>query len=163
MPTPLIGQIHGGAFGGGVGLACICDVAIAVESAKFALTETKLGLIPATIGPYVLARMGEGNARRVFMSSRVFDANEAKELGIVARIVEPDFLDEAVEFQVRPYLSVAPRAVGAAKALARSLGPVIDSNTIERTIERLADTWEGEEADHGISSFLNKCPARWAL
>ena len=81
MPTPLIGRIHGGAFGGGVGMACVCDVAIADEATKFGLTETKLGLIPATIGPYVLARMGEGNARRVFMSARVFSAAEAATSG----------------------------------------------------------------------------------
>lgn len=162
MPTPLIGRIHGGAFGGGVGMACVCDVAIAEAGTKFGLTETKLGLIPATIGPYVLARMGEGNARRVFMSSRLFGADEAARLGIVARVVEDADLDAAVEAEVAPYLSVAPRAVGAAKALARSLGPRIDDAVIEDTIRRLADTWEGEEARHGIEAFLTKTPARWS-
>jgi len=162
MPTPLIGRIHGGAFGGGVGLACVCDVAIADETAKFGLTETKLGLIPATIGPYVLARMGEGKARRVFMSSRLFAAVEAETLGIIAKAVAPDDLDDAVEAEVAPYLSVAPEAVGAAKALARALGPRIDAEVIDDTIHRLADTWEGEEAAHGIAAFLNKGKARWA-
>ena len=71
MPTPLIGRIHGGVFGGGVGMACVCDVAIADDTTTFGLTETRLGLIPATIGPYVVARMGEGKARRVFMSARL--------------------------------------------------------------------------------------------
>lgn len=162
MPKPLIGKIHGGAFGGGVGLACVCDVSVAIEGTKFGFTETKLGLIPATIGPYVLARMGEGNARRVFMSSRVFNATEARELGVVAKVVQADQFDDAVAFEVQPYLGVAPRAVGAAKALARSLGAPIDASVIADTIERLADTWEGEEADHGISSFLNKKPPRWS-
>ncbi len=161
MPTPLIGRIHGGAFGGGVGMACVCDVAIADETARFGLTETRLGLIPATIGPYVLARMGEGRARRVFMSSRLFNAREAKELGIVAKAVDAAELDAAVEAEVAPYLSVAPNAVGAAKQLARSLGPRIDASVINQTIERLADTWEGEEASHGIAAFLTKTKARW--
>ena len=162
MPSPLIGRIHGGAFGGGVGMACVCDVAIADSNTKFGLTETRLGLIPATIGPYVLARMGEGNARRVFMSARIFDAAEAVELGIAGRAVASDDLDAAVEAEVAPYLSVAPVAVGAAKALARSLGPRIDADVIDDTIRRLADTWEGEEAAHGIAAFLSKGKARWA-
>lgn len=162
MPKPLIGKIHGGALGGGIGLACICDVAIAQEGTKFGLTETKLGLIPATIGPYVVARMGEGNARRVFMSSRVFDAAEARDLGIIAQMVPAEDIDDAIAFQVAPYLSVAPQAFAAAKALARSLGTPIDADVINATIERLADTWDGEEASHGISSFLSKITARWA-
>ena len=162
MPTPLIGQVHGGAFGGGVGMTAICDVVIAEAGAKFGLTETRLGLIPATIGPYVLARMGEGNARRVFMSARLFGAQEAQALGLIAKAVTEEELDAAVEAEVAPYLSVAPRAVGAAKALARSLGPRIDPDVIEDTIRRLADSWEDEEAAHGIEAFLTKRAPRWA-
>lgn len=162
MPTPLIGRIHGGAFGGGVGIACVCDVAIADRDTKFGLTETRLGLIPATIGPYVLARMGEGRARRVFMSGRIFDAEEAVALGIVASTVSADDLDGAIEAEVVPYLSVAPGAVGAAKALARSLGPRIDDAVMEDSIRRLADSWEGEEAAQGIAAFLEKRDAPWA-
>ncbi|MEM0948910.1 MAG: crotonase/enoyl-CoA hydratase family protein [Pseudomonadota bacterium] len=161
MPTPLIGRIHGGAFGGGVGLACICDVAIADKETKFGLTETRLGLIPATIGPYVIARIGEGHARRVCMSARIFDAEEATELGIVARAVEAGVLDDAVEQEIVPYLSVAPHAVGAAKSLARSLGPRIDADVIEETISRLADIWDGDEARHGVSAFLGKTKPDW--
>jgi methylglutaconyl-CoA hydratase len=71
LPVPLIGRLHGGAFGGGVGLACVCDVVLASPETKFGMTETRLGIIPATIGPYVIARMGEGRARRVFMSGRI--------------------------------------------------------------------------------------------
>ncbi len=162
MPTPLIGRIHGGAFGGGVGVACVCDVAIAEEATTFGLTETRLGLIPATIGPYVVARIGEGNARRVFMSARVFGAAEAVSLGIVARAVPTADLEEAVEAEVAPYLSVAPGAVGAAKALARALGPKIDAATIDDTIRRLADIWEGAEAAQGIAAFFAKAPPPWA-
>ncbi len=159
MPTPLIGVVQGGAYGGGVGMACVCDVTLALPGAKFGLTETKLGLIPATISPYVIARMGEGMARRVFMSARLFDASEAQELGIVARVVSDP--DAAIEAEVAPYLSVASGAVGAAKALCRSLGPRIDEDVIDDTIRRLADTWETDEAREGIAAFLEKKPAPW--
>lgn len=162
MPKPLIGQIHGAAMGGGVGMACVCDIAIADEDTNFGLTETRLGLIPATIGPYVIARLGEGMARRVFMSSRIFGASEAATLGVVARAVKPMDLEQAVEEEVAPYLTVASEAVGAAKALARHLGPKIDDATIDETIKRLADTWEGEEAKLGIEAFLTKTKAPWA-
>ena len=161
MPVPLIGRLHGGAFGGGVGLACICDVAVAAIGTKFGFTETRLGLIPATIGPYVLARIGEGPARRVFMSARIFDADEARALGIVAKVAADSDLDAAVETEVAPYLSAAPGAVAAAKAFARVLGPPIDAQVIEQSIQSLADIWEGEEAAHGIAAFLAGRRARW--
>ncbi|WP_374391150.1 crotonase/enoyl-CoA hydratase family protein [Tabrizicola sp.] len=161
LPKPLIGRLHGGAFGGGVGMACVCDVAIAAEGTRFCFSETRLGIIPATIGPYVLARMGEGHARRVFMSARIFDAVEAETLGLVARVVTGEALDVAVEAEVAPYLSCAPLAVGQAKALARALGPRIDDAVIEDSIRRLADAWEGPEARVGIRAFLEKRPAPW--
>jgi methylglutaconyl-CoA hydratase len=161
MPVPLIGRVQGAAFGGGVGLACVCDVAVAAEGAKFGLTETRLGLIPATIGPYVIARIGEGMARRVFMSSRRFDAAEARELGVVARVVAADALDASVEAEVAPYLDCAPGAVAEAKALARSLGPVIDEEAVARTIDALTHRWEGEEAAEGVGAFFEKRAPRW--
>ena len=161
IPVPLIGKLHGAAFGGGVGLACICDVAIADRDTKFGLTETKLGLIPATISPYVLARMGEGMARRVFMSSRIFGAGEACTLGIVARAVDRSDLDAAIEREVTPYLSTAPQAVAKSKALARFLGPKIDEATIDATIDKLVETWEGAEAAEGIGAFLKKSKPSW--
>ena len=161
LPKPLVGRLHGGAFGGGVGLACVCDVAIAAQGTKFCFSETRLGIIPATIGPYVLARMGEGRARRVFMSARVFDAAEAETLGLVSGVVPDADLDTAVEAEVAPYLSCAPFAVGQAKALARALGPRIDEAVIEDSIRRLADAWEGPEAMPGIRAFLDKRPPPW--
>ncbi len=162
LPQPVIGRVHGGAFGGGVGLCSVCDVVIAAQGTKFAFTETRLGLIPATISPYVLAKMGERNARHVFMSSRVFPADQAMTLGLVSDVVEPDQLDQRIGDEIKPYLSVAPGAVAASKALARSLGPRIDAAVIDDTITRLADTWETEEAAHGIASFLGKTKPRWA-
>jgi methylglutaconyl-CoA hydratase len=161
LPQPLIGRIHGNAFGGGVGMACVCDVAVAADHVKFGLTETKLGLIPATIGPYVIARMGEAKARRVFMSGRVFGASEAVELGIVSRAVPLPDLDAAVAREVEPYLACAPGAVAAAKRFARSLGPVIDEETVGRSIEALIRCWENPEAAEGIAAFFEKRPARW--
>ena len=161
LPQPVIGRIQGNALGGGGGMACVCDVAIAADHAKFGLTETRLGLIPATIGPYVLARMGEAHARRVFMSARVFDAAEAVTLGIVARAVPANDLDAAVEVEVAPYLACAPGAVAAAKAYARSLGPVIDEATVARSIDALIARWEGDEAEQGIAAFFAKTQAPW--
>ena len=159
LPVPLIGKLHGAAYGGGVGLACVCDFVISSSNVKFGFTETRLGLIPSTIGPYVVGKMGEAKAREVFMSGQIFNEVEAKKLNIVSEISEN--LDQSVESHLNPYLQTAPKAVGEAKALLRSLGPRIDDEVIEETIERLADIWEGEEASHGIDAFLNKTKPRW--
>ena len=161
LPKPLIGKVQGQAFGGGVGLMSICDVAVGVENARFGLTETKLGLIPATIGPYVVARMGEAFARRVVMSARLFDAAEAVTLGLLARTVPVDGLDAAIEAEVAPYLSAAPGAVARAKGLVRRLGPGIDRTVIEESIVALADTWESDEAREGIAAFFDKRRPSW--
>ncbi len=163
LPKPLIGAIQGNAFGGGVGMASVCDVAIGVETLKMGLTETKLGLIPATIGPYVIARMGEARARRVFMSARLFDAAEAVDLGLLARIVPAEKLAEAVEAEVAPYMACAPGAVAAAKKLTRDLGPRLDDATIDHTIQALVDRWEGGEASEGIAAFFEKRKPRWQI
>lgn len=161
LPKPLIGRVQGNAFGGGVGMASVCDVAIGVDTLKMGFTETRLGIIPATIGPYVLARMGEGRARRVFMSARLFGAVEAVELGLLARAVHADQLDEAIEAEVTPYLSCAPGAVAAAKQLARDLGPRIDTQVVDHTIAALAARWETDEAAEGIGAFFDKRKAAW--
>jgi methylglutaconyl-CoA hydratase len=161
LSKPLIGRVAGAAYGGGVGLMAVCDSVVATETARFGLTETRLGLIPATISPYVLARIGEGKARGVFISGRVFDAAEAVMLGLVTRAVAPDALDAALETEIAPYFAAAPAAVAAAKALARSLGPRIDAAVIEESIARLADTWETPEAREGVTAFLEKRPAAW--
>jgi methylglutaconyl-CoA hydratase len=158
---PLIGRINGAAYGGGIGLVAVCDSAVAVDSARFGLTETRLGLIPATISPYVMARVGE-RLRGVFLSARIFDAAEAQTLGLVAQVASPEALDAAVEAEITPYFATAPAAVAAAKRLARSLGPRIDAEVIEATIARLADAWETPEAQAGITAFLEKRPAPWA-
>ncbi len=161
LPKPLIGALQGNAFGGGIGMACVCDVAIGADHLRMGLTEARLGVIPATIGPYVVARMGEGRARRVFMSGRLFGAAEAVELGILSQAVAAGDLGAAVEAEVRPYLSCAPGAVAAAKALVRDLGPVIDRAVIDRTIAALVSQWESDAAAEGIDAFFSRRKPLW--
>ncbi|EAQ01796.1 enoyl-CoA hydratase [Pseudooceanicola batsensis HTCC2597] len=161
IPKPVIGRIHGNAFGGGVGMASVCDVTVGTTEVTMALTETRLGLIPATIGPYVAARMGEARARRVFMSGRAFKGAEAVDLGLLSRAVAPDALDEAVEAEVAPYLQTAPGAVARAKALLRHLGPPITDEIIEHSIGELVACWEGTEAPEGIGAFFAKEKPSW--
>jgi len=161
MPKPLVGRVQGNAFGGGVGMVSVCDVAVGVESLKMGLTETRLGLIPATIGPYVVARMGEAMARRVFFSARLFGAEEAVRLGLLARAVPEGELDAAVEAEVVPYLSCAPGAVAEAKALVRALGPRIDEAVIDASVAALVRCWEADEAPEGIAAFFERRTPRW--
>lgn len=161
-PKPVIGCAQGNAFGGGVGLLAVCDVALAVETARFGLTETRLGLIPATIGPYVRARLGAGPARRVFFSSRLFDAAEAVSLGLIARAAPADALEAAVTAEVTPYLATAPGAVADAKALLRGQGHAPTPAEIEESIGALIRRWETAEARAGIAAFLEKRSPPWA-
>jgi methylglutaconyl-CoA hydratase len=162
LPKPLIGRVHGNAFGGGVGLMSVCDVVLASTAAKVGLTETRLGLIPATIGPYVVARMGASMARRVFMSGRIFGIDEAVTLGLVARAVAGDALDAAVEEEVAPYLACGPVAVAAAKALIADLGGGVDDAAIALSIDALVSAWEGGESREGIAAFFEKRKPDWA-
>lgn len=162
LPKPLVARVQGNAFGGGVGLLAVCDVAVGVESLRMGLTETRLGLIPATIGPYVVARIGEAAARRVFFSGRVFGAGDAVRMGLLATAVPEADLDAAVEAEVAPCLSCAPGAVAEAKRLVRDLGPRIDDAVIDRTIAALVRAWDGEEADEGIAAFFAKRKPGWA-
>ena len=161
LPKPLIGRINGQAFGGGVGLMSVCDAAIGVKGAQFGLTETRLGLIPATIGPYVLARIGGTAARRYLMASRVFDAETARGIGLLADVVPASGLDAAVAAETAPYLACAPGAVAAAKALIRRLTGAPDPALIAETVGLLVKRWESAEAAEGIAAFFEKRPAVW--
>lgn len=163
LPKPLIARVQGNAFGGGIGMMAVADVAIGAAGAKFGLTEVKLGLIPATISPYVLARMGETHARKVFMSARIFGAQEAEKMDLLSRVVAEGELDAAVEEEVLPYLAAAPGAVAASKRLARMLGPAITAEIVDATIDQLVQTWEGEEAREGIAAFFDKRKAPWVI
>ena len=162
MAKPLIGRVQGQAFGGGLGLIAVCDVAIGAEGARFGFTETRLGLIPATIAPYVLARMGAARARRVFMSGRRFEAGEGVALGLLARAVAPEALDGAVEAEVAPYLAAAPGAIAEAKALLRSLGAQPGEAAIAESIDALVTRWESPEAAEGIAAFFERRRPPWA-
>jgi len=159
LPMPLIGKVHANAFGGGVGLISVCDVAFCSINAKFSLSETKLGLIPATISPYVSAKIGETNARFTGLSARMMSAETAGKIGLITEVV--DDLEAAVNAEARSYLNLAPAAVAATKALFRSLGPKIDAEVIDQTIERLADTWEHPESIEGVSAFFEKRAPSW--
>lgn len=161
LPKPLIGRINGQAYGGGVGLMSVCDAAIGVTGAQFGLTETRLGLIPATIGPYVLARIGGTAARRYLMASRVFDAETACRIGFLADVVPASGLDAAVAEETTPYLSCAPGAVAAAKALIRRLTGAPDPDLIAETVGMLVKRWESAEAAEGIAAFFERRPAVW--
>ncbi|MEO1705858.1 MAG: crotonase/enoyl-CoA hydratase family protein [Pseudomonadota bacterium] len=162
LDIPVISRVHGNCFGGGVGLTCIADAAVGVRGKLLGLTETRLGIIPATIGPYVHARMGP-RLNEVFMSSRRFEAEEAVRLGILSKAVDEADLDAAIEAEVTPYLACAPGAVSEAKALARRFGPTIDAALIEATMEALTTRWESQEAADGVSAFFDKRPPPWAL
>jgi methylglutaconyl-CoA hydratase len=161
LPKPLIARVNGQAYGGGVGLISVCDAAIAVEGARFGLTETRLGLIPATISPYVAARIGPSNLLRFATSARLFDAPLARDIGLLSGVVPADGLDGAIEAEIAPYFAASPKAIAATKALAHALAPPIDEKLIEMTLTRLADTWETPEAAEGIAAFLEKRKPGW--
>ena len=162
LPQPLIARVHGNAFGGGIGLMAVADLAIVAQEARFALTETRLGLIPATIGPFVVRRMGEGFARQVFFTATGFGPDLALRSGLAADVVPADAIDARVEREVAAILKTAPGAVAAAKALAKRLGGQDPRETIEATVNALADRWESDEAAAGIAAFFAREPAPWA-
>ena len=156
LPCPLIAKVQGPAYGGGIGLMAVCDVVFATSSAKFAFSETKLGLIPATIGPFVIRRIGEAWARQYFFSAKPFNAPMAVKMNLVSHIVANDDLDEAVAMEAARYLQCMPEAVADAKALVRQLARNPSMETQQYTASRLADCWESNEAKNAISAFFAK-------
>jgi methylglutaconyl-CoA hydratase len=163
LPKPTIARVHGAAFGGGVGLVACCDIAIGVPEAKFGLTESRLGLLPATIAPYVVAAIGPRQARRWFASADIFDAVEAQRIGLLHAVVPADTLDAAVQRQVDLLLKAGPLASAQAKALVRDVVAARDPAALDRAnadlIARLRVSPEGQE---GIAAFLGKRPPAWA-
>jgi methylglutaconyl-CoA hydratase len=153
LPKPLIARVQGHVHGGGLGLVAVADIAIAAEGIKLALTETRLGLIPATIGPFVVGRMGRGMARQVFFSGNAFGTDFALRSGLIHEACAPDQLDARVRRQAEAVLKTAPGAVAAAKALCARLG---NGGTEEITVSiaALADRWESAEAQDRIAAFL---------
>ena len=159
-PIPVIARAQGAAFGGGVGLVCAADIAIAAEDARFSLSEARLGLVPAVISPYVLAALGprEGKARMLLASP--FAAAEALRIGLVQRVVPADALDAAVEEAVRGLLQCAPGALATIKRIPGLISGDADL-TRHITTALLAERLASEEGQEGLRAFLEKRPAAW--
>jgi methylglutaconyl-CoA hydratase len=161
-PKPVIGRIHGAALGGGAGLAAVCDIAIATDDAIFGFTEVKLGIIPAVISPFVLAKIGASHARALFVTGERFDAAHALAIGLVHEVVSPAELDDAVERRLGELRSAGPNAVAAAKLLVRR---VLDSSYDESraiTTEAIARQRVSPEGQEGLRAFLERRPANFS-
>ncbi|WP_374248952.1 enoyl-CoA hydratase-related protein [Thermomonas sp.] len=164
LPKPTIARVQGAAFGGGVGLVACCDIAIGVPEAKFGLTESKLGLLPAVISPYVIQAIGPRQARRYFATAEIFDAAEALRIGLLHQVVVADALDAAVQRQIDLLLKAGPLASASAKQLVRAVCAHHDGSRHDTDnaalIARLRVSPEGQE---GLSAFLDKRKPAWTL
>jgi methylglutaconyl-CoA hydratase len=161
-PVPVVGRIHGDCYAGGVGLAAVCDILVAAEGVNFCLSEAKLGLLPATIGPYVVRALGERASQRYFVTAERFDATQAKALGFVHECVAPDLLDQQVQTIVAALVANGPAAVKACKRLVQDLaGQTITPALRADTAKRIADIRASAEGKEGVQSFLQKRPASW--
>ena len=162
MPIPTIARVQGAAFGGAVGLISCCDIAVASSKASFALSEVKIGLVPSTISPYVIAAIGERHAKRYFMTAERFDTNTALQISLIHEAVEEQFLDDKVEQLITAILSNGPEAVVAAKQLVFAVsGKAIDSSLIEHTCEVIAGIRVSAQGQEGLSAFLDKRKPHW--
>lgn len=163
VPKPTIAAVHGAAYGGGVGLVCCCDIAIAVPAAKFALTEVRLGLVPAVISPYVIAAIGARAARRYFQTAEMIDAAEALRIGLIQEIVEPDALQARVLALAAELKKGAPGAKAGAKALIAEMAAMpAGSARTAVTTERIADIRAGAEAREGLDAFFSRRKPSWS-
>lgn len=164
LSKPTIARVNGAAYGGGVGLVACCDIAIGVDSAKFALSEVKLGLVPAVISPYVIAAIGLREARRLFITGEVFDASTAARIGLLHAILPASELDEAIERQLYLLAKAGPQAQRQAKQLALHIGGA-DSMAAERidsdNAELIARLRVSPEGQHGLAAFLDKRAPAW--
>lgn len=162
MPQPTIAKIQGAAFGGAVGLAACCDMVVASEKASFCLSEVKLGLIPATISPYVINAIGQRASRRYFTTAERFSADTAKHLGLVSEVASIDELDAVTDKIVSALLANGPVAVKAAKQLVFDVaGKTIEPRLISQTSQTIAAIRVSDEGQEGLSSFFEKRPANW--
>jgi methylglutaconyl-CoA hydratase len=162
LPKPTVARVNGAALGGGTGLVACCDVAVASEQAVFGTTEVRLGIIPAVIGPYVVAAIGARQARRLMLTGERISAEHAARIGLVHEVVPPDRLDAAVEEVVSHLLKGGPRALAAAKGLVRDLADrPIDQGLIDDTARRIATLRATPEAREGLGAFLEKRRPGW--
>ena len=161
-PKPVIARVHGDAYAGGIGLVAACDIAFAATTASFCLSETRLGLLPATIGPYVIRAMGANAARRYFLTAEKFDAAEAFRLGLVHDLKTPDELDGAINETLGALMLTSEHAVREAKRLVREVaGRPIDDALVADTAERIAQIRASDDGREGVKSYLDKRKPRW--
>jgi methylglutaconyl-CoA hydratase len=161
-PVPLVGRIQGAAIGGGVGLVAVCDIAIASSTTQFGLSEVKLGILPAVISPYVIAKIGETHARALFLTGERFDAARAQSIGLVHRVVETESeLDAAVYETITQLKTSGPEAVQACKKLIAYVASHDLVDAIPYTIDAIAERRVSEEGQEGMQSYLNKGLAGW--
>jgi methylglutaconyl-CoA hydratase len=162
LPVPLIGRVQGAALGGGIGLAAVCDVVVADEEAVFGFTEVKLGILPAVISPFAIAKIGRSAARELFLTGARFSAARAREIGLVHRVVPAADLDRSVDEYVREFLTAGPEAIAAAKTL---IGQVAGRSIEEagpRTAEAIARRRVSKEGQEGLRAFLEKRKPAWS-
>jgi len=161
-PVPLIGRVHGDCYAGGVGLAAVCDVLVAADGMQFCLSEARLGLLPATIGPYVVRALGEQASRRYFITAERFSAAQAHQLGFVHELASPETIDAKVDAIVQTLLANGPEAVQASKRLVKDLaGAALTLELRADTARRIADIRASGEGRDGVQAFLNKRPPPW--
>ena len=161
-PVPVIGRLHGDCYAGGVGLAACCDILVAAAGMHFCLSEARIGLLPATIGPYVVRAMGEQAARRYFVTAERFDAARAQALGFVHEVVPAEQLDAKVQEIVATVVANGPQAVKACKRLVQDLaGREIDEALRADTARRIADIRASDEGKEGVQAFLQKRAPGW--
>jgi methylglutaconyl-CoA hydratase len=163
-PLPTVARVHGTTYGGGLGLVAAVDVAVGAADCRFAFSEVKLGLLPAVIAPYVLARIGEGQARALFVTGEPFGAARAQQMGLLHAVAPPEALDGAVDDVLRELSTAAPQAAGAARALIRrvrlaSQGPPEALQAL--TAEALATRRAGPEGQEGLTAALERRPPSW--
>lgn len=162
MSVPLIGRIHGAALGGGAGLAAVCDIVVAADDAVFGFTEAKLGIVPAVIAPFAVAKIGQSAARELFLTAAKFSAARAKEIGLVHAVAPASDIDALIDAYARELLTSAPGAVAGAKSLIAHVASRTPANVGELTAETIARHRVSEEGQEGMRAFLEKRPAPWA-
>jgi methylglutaconyl-CoA hydratase len=163
-PKPVVAKVQGDCYAGGMGLVAACDIVVAAEEVHFCLSEVKLGLIPATIAPYVIKAIGEQAARRYFLTAERFDAREARRIGLAHEVVATSELDAKVGAIAKALLANGPHAVRQAKALVRDIAgrPVTDA-LVQDTAERIAQIRASSEGREGVLSFLEKRKPDWLV
>jgi len=162
LPLPVIGRVQGAALGGGAGLAAVCDVVVAEDKAIFGFTEVKLGILPAVISPFALAKIGRSAARELFLTGARFGAARAKEIGLVHSVVPADHLDATVSAYLDELLTAGPEAIAAAKGLIPAVWPLSVDQAAAITARAIAVRRVSPEGQEGLKAFLEKRKPSWS-